>query len=146
MTHNKYFFKEKFHISELVPVQIYTRSILVAEPEEYLRQIYVNNLSKHGYVAEHCGNLSDVVNLVGSGSHGAMILSPHMEKGLKRFYEVVGYIREIRPSLVIITVGESLQPEILSNLMSLGVVSHLDRRFSRPKDIIEIINSVLKNH
>lgn len=140
-----YLLKQKFKISELVPNLSPARRILLVEPEYYVKHVYLKHLKEHGYEPFHSANLSDALLILKNMNADAAILNPHAEDEYKNFISRLSVLRNLYPSLPVITVGQSLPVSILSEIMALGVISHLEKRLTRPGDIITVIKTILQN-
>jgi hypothetical protein len=54
-----YIFKQKFDLNDLVSQpQVEFKTILVAEPEEYLLNLYCDYLSNHNYIPHACSHIN----------------------------------------------------------------------------------------
>ena len=138
-----YIHKQKFNISDLVPEDLRVRHVLVVEPEYYSRQLYVKHLREHGFKPAHSSDLSEGLVLLKSLKPQAAILSPHAESSYENFIYALSLVRKMYPELPIITVGEALPVSVLAEIMGLGVSGHLEKKLTRPGDIVTVINAIL---
>lgn len=138
-----YLLKQKFNITELAPAQA-VKHVMLVEPEYYAREVYLKHLSENGYGSSYSTNIPAALVILQAFRPDAIILSPHSEKTFENFIYGLSAIRRIHPQMPMVTVGNSLPVNVLSEIMSLGVVGHLEKKLTRPGDIIAVIKTVLE--
>lgn len=137
-----YIKKEKFNIADLVGKQESLSRIVICEPEEYLLALYEHHLVKHDFDVKFCLNVDEVGELIFSFSPRILLLNIEARNSNHNF---VLSLRRKFPDLSLVTMGYNIEGEIIKKLMAAGVCGHIDRRLSRPKDLIYIVKAVLNN-
>ncbi len=139
-----YIFKQKLDISHLVNLQQPAHRILVAEPEQYLLALYASYLRAHNYEVAQCQELEFLEGSLKNFAPHLLIINAHF---FADFHRLAGLLKNLKSEFAhfpIISLGDNLSGEMVKQLMELGVVSHIDRRFSRPGDIVSIAKNLLK--
>jgi len=141
-----YFFKQKFNITELADRPAPSLKIIIMETEEYLVALYTRYLQAHDFVALHCkeaGGLKDLIVyhqpdllIIGSGA----VLDPAF------LLELLFDIKRIFSTLPVITIGNNISPQMLKQLMSAGISGHIDRRLSKPEDVVAVVKTILQKN
>ncbi|MFA5991438.1 MAG: hypothetical protein WC794_04295 [Candidatus Doudnabacteria bacterium] len=137
-----YLFKEKFNIADLVDAQTQVRRVVICEPEEYLAALYGHYLTQHNFDIKHCPHVNGLKDLLVSFSPRLLVLNieaNNLERNL-----VLNLLRQF-PNIGVITMGYNTGGEVVKELMGAGICGHIDRRLSRPKDLIYIVKAVLSN-
>lgn len=137
-----YLFKEKFNIADLVDYQTQVRRVVICEPEEYLAALYGHYLTQHNFDIKHCPRVEGLKEVLGSFSPRLLVLNieaNNLERNL-----VLNLMRQF-PNVGVITTGYNTGGEVVKELMNAGICGHIDRRLSRPKDLIYIVKAVLNN-
>lgn len=139
-----YILKQKFNIRELANLPVVsTERVLLIVDEDYLRGIYEKHLLQEGFevVSSDFADVSFISEALETAGLLVVDFSDALWKHKLAFLKVVG--RDF-PGLAIITIGYDLGQEILEELMVLGVRGHLERKFSQPRDLVEITRVVLR--
>ncbi len=136
-----YIFKQKFDIRELTGQPKAVKRVMVFEPEIDLCGLYAYHISAADYFVKSCSNSGVFIN------HLQEFL-PHLllvnhQAVLSQSSSFFKKIRQEHPELLVITIGLGAGAEDLKNLMSSGVSAHLDRRTTKPQDIVAVIASLL---
>ena len=137
-----YLFKEKFNIADLVDTQTQVRRVVICEPEEYLASLYGHYLSQHNFDIKHCPQIDGLKELLFSFSPRLLVLNieaGNLQRGL-----VLNLLRQF-PNIGVITMGYNTGGDVVKELMDAGICGHVDRRLSRPKDLLYIVKAVLNN-
>lgn len=137
-----YIFKQKFTIGELVESAFLPRTVLVREMESYLLGLYTRHLSRNAFAVRHAPEGSDVVFAIADAAPDVFLFSFHHHEPAEEKVAVLQEVRNLYPTLPIVTVGRSLNGDVVKRLMALGVQSHVDRHTSRPEDIALIIKTL----
>lgn len=135
----KYIVTEKF--SMLNQPKADAGLVFVFEPEEYLLDLYCKYLLQEKYAVKGFRDLDMVVN------PKAGIEEPDVAVINTQFLQQPNF-RAFRSQTLpdrtkIISIGSGVDAGFVSNLMSLGVSSHLERRLSRPGDLVEIVRALI---
>jgi len=138
-----YLFKQKLRLEELVDVDSIKRRILMFEPDEDLAAVYARYLSFNNFQLRHVPTL---FNLQATLFNPELLIFradiPFPLAGTKNlFRRLMGDF----PGLKVITTGYNLSSEDIRELMSSGVVSHMNRRTSRPQDLVLVVKTILTN-
>ncbi len=137
-----YIFKEKFKIADLAHTPTQSHRVVVCEPEEYLAALYGHYLSAHNFDIKHCPQIGKLREVLNSFRPRLLILNieeKNADGGL------VQNLRRQFPNIRLITMGYNTGGEIIKELMNAGICGHIDRRLSRPKDLIYIVKAVINN-
>lgn len=126
-----YIFKQKLSLQDLVNIENQVFRILIYEPEEYLGAIYSRYLFSDRFDIMHCQSPAEVYENLNKFNPGLLIYNIDQDR---EFVYGRLIIKKI-PELKVITTAYNINHEVISRLMSLGVVSHINRRFSRPQDL-----------
>lgn len=138
-----YIFREKLNLLDLAGLETSPPVALVAESEEYLFGIYSQHLQRHNFVVVHCPEPMELPQAVLSHNPDILILNPRISEPFATL-KLVTALKNTFPALPVVTIGDDIDSEQLKRLMSAGIVSHIDRRFSRPRDIIMIVKSIVR--
>lgn len=138
-----YLFRQKLKISDLVVLEQNLQKILLAEAEEYRSALYSQYLSSETQVVLRCGDLYDLAGQIRKHSPHLLVLSVEMVPGFTRAVSLLRRLRSDYPGLQIVTLGHGLDADEVKQLMGTGVCGHVDRRFSRPQDLAEIVRTIL---
>ena len=139
-----YLLKQKFNIADLVEIPSEKVEVLLVLEEPSLGEIYHRHFLQQGYEA----NLADFTNLDYVSAllpTAALIVMDFYAHSQQPKLEFLRHVRKNFPRVSVITVGHALEDHVMHQLMEAGVVGHVNRKFSRPFDIIEIAKTILKN-
>lgn len=139
-----YITKQKFNLRELVGPLAPTKIILLVINEENLREIYRRQLIAHNFQV-YASPLGDVVAMA-HYLNSADLLIVELADTSDDKLEFLKIISKDFSNLPIVTVGHTVSGSILAKVMSLGVVSHFDRKFSRPADLAQIVKALFLNN
>lgn len=132
-----YLFKQRLILPSTTPASL----VFVVEPEEYLLDLYCKYLIAETFVVKGFKALEDI----GAGSAFAPDVVV-LNTALLRQPDFPKFKSDFLPAPVkIISIGIVEDQDIISKLMSLGVAGHLERRLSRPQDLVEIVKAVIYN-
>lgn len=138
-----YIFRRKFDIRELAaPVQ-QAKRVLIAEPEEYLRALYAHHLSDEDFFVKPCADAEALAGHIVAFIPDVLVINACLHGTAA---STARYLRQLcsrHPSLLVVTLGFGDSPEEVKHLMATGVSAHLDRKFSKPRDIVEIIRTLV---
>jgi DNA-binding NarL/FixJ family response regulator len=62
---------------------------------------------------------------------------------LGRAIKLIAQVKQRYPNLPVISMSESLQENHLDAIMNTGVSAHLNRQFSRPRDLLVTIEQII---
>ena len=140
-----YLFKQKFNVADLAKIPERKNRVLIFGSDVYLCQLYISHLRMSSLDARHCAGaellgraLADffpcllVVDLDSLGGFGESRL------------RWLNFKRDF-PSLLVVTISRNLDAQSVGKLMSAGVSSHINRNFSRPQDVAEVVKVLLNN-
>jgi DNA-binding response OmpR family regulator len=137
-----YLFKEKFNIAELAELPGKANRVVICEPEEYLAALYGHYLSQHNFDIKHCPQVDELKELLQNFLPRLLILN--IEKNHIQSHSVLRLRRQF-PNVEVITMGYNIGGDVVKELMSAGICGHIDRRLSRPKDLLYIVKALLNN-
>ena len=136
-----YIFRQKLNLGELVNHEQEPRKILVFEPEQYLGALYRHYLLEHNFDVKHCPELDRIKAALFDFSPHVLVFNAEWP-GSEGNREIMSIKRNF-PELVVVSTGYNIGNEDLKLLMQAGVSSHINRRLSRPQDLVEIVKAVL---
>ncbi len=139
-----YLFKQKLLIGDLVDLELRPKRVLIHEPEEYLSALYGSYLRAHNFEVAHCPNLNLLIQT--SADFLPDVLIFNLEAGQAKV--LVAWLSKFSrsfPNISVITTGFNTDAEVLKNLMPTGLISHINRRLSKPQDIVEVVKALLNN-
>jgi hypothetical protein len=115
--------------------------VFVFEPEEYLLDLYCKYLLQEKYAVKGFRDLDMAVSLKGEAAEPdvAVINTGFLQQPNFRVFRS----RTLPDRTKIISIGSGVDAKFVGNLMSLGVSSHLERRLSRPGDLVEIVRALI---
>lgn len=136
-----YVLKQKFNIADLAQVNPVRARVLLVLEEQLLGEIYRRHFFSHGFEAELAQerDLLRVTDLLKTSDLVVMDFSLENHGPRLQFLK---WIRQGFPRISVITVGHALEDSIMNRIMDAGVAGHVDRKFSRPMDIIEIAKTL----
>ncbi len=137
-----YLTKEKFSLKDLAEVHLRSPRVLLVINEETLRNIYRKHLETENFFVNPV-EFSEIFEVY-EGVKDADILILDFEVSV--FYQRLDFLKSLRkafPGLPVVTVGESLGEDMLTMLMSAGIVGHIDRKYTRPQDLLCLIKTVI---
>ncbi|MBL8029786.1 MAG: hypothetical protein JNN11_00895 [Candidatus Doudnabacteria bacterium] len=138
-----YIEKQKFNLYELVGESVRKKRILLLEPEYYSRGLYARHLKLGGMHVVCAENMDHCIFMVKTCEPDLALISPHSERDLNKFIDKLKDLRKEHEFLPIMTIGQYLPSDILGKMMNLGVASHMEKRLSRPKDVVLIIKTFI---
>ncbi len=139
-----YIFKQKFDISELISNPGFSGVILVAEPSSSLLGIYERHFAEKKMQIHACSNLDAIHPAIKEKQPFLAVLS--LDFFSKQPEEAEDFLLNLRtnfPRLKIMTLGFDASHTTLKKIMSVGVCGHLDKRLSRPEDVVVLACQIL---
>ena len=139
----QYIIQEKFHIAKVSNVNFFDFPVLLFEQENSLAGIYVKHFAQKNFVCHTCNSLNTLFNAVKVVMPKVLVLG--FPENIN-FSEIVSQIANLKNSfklLPIICYSYSLPAELVKELMALGVFSHIDRKFSRPRDLVNLVECLV---
>jgi len=135
-------FKQKFNISDLVDLQQKQLFVVVAEPITDLAALYKRYLSQSGFVVNHHSDAESLHAALGVLQPDVLLLSSQQYEKVNQVVAAVKKALEQNPKLYIITVGFDTPSDHLQQYMNAGIASHINRKTSRPNDVVDIIHTL----
>ncbi len=137
-----YLYRQKINLLELAPAKLQPKTVLLAEPEEYLLALYSGYLHNSNFKVHHCDQVELLEDMIIRHSPHILILSVHFFEQPAENLHLLRRLKHNYPSLPIVTVGYKLNSDHLRQFMSAGIDSYIERMLTRPKDIIMVINTI----
>ncbi len=131
-----YLFKQKLVFKPVPPARL----VFVVEPEEYLLELYCKHLLAEQYEVRGFRDLDALVLPPGRGAGPDVAVISTQQLRRPDFQDIK--TEKLPASVKIISVGSSTDADFIRNLMSMGVSSHLERRLTRPRDLVEIVGAL----
>lgn len=140
-----YLFKQKLDIYDLVGYEKESHKILLHEPEEYLAALYFHFLNKQNFHVRHVPKIEILEEELVNFKPKVLIFSLDSEQENKlNFFWLLNF-RKNFPNTSVITTGFNTNAETLKKLLNVGISSHINRKLSRPQDLVVLIQAVLNN-
>lgn len=138
-----YIFKQKLQLRDLVNIESSLKKVLIYEPEQYLAALYGHYLSAHNFDVKHCPNLSDLKIFAQMRRPDILIFSA---EGGGAFPEKIAWLSDFKknfPDVPVVTTGFKAETEALKQFMAIGISGHINRRLTKPQDLVVIVKSIL---
>lgn len=136
-----YLFNKSYLAENSVNVLPNYFTIVLYEPHETLASMYKMHLEASEFRVSLCSELAGLLGHIRKLRPHLLIASIEGTFGGLSTGEL-GEITEQFPYLHVITVSDNLNDTDIGSLMSLGVNSHINRKFSRPRDIALVARNV----
>ena len=138
-----YLVKEKFKLSDLANLPQRRSGILIHEPDDFLSALYGHYLQAHNFDIKHCPHLALLKDHLLALNPAVLILNAE-SVGRASGDQIGGLnFRRDFPYLKVVTVGRDLTGDQVRRLMDAGVCSHINRKFSRPQDLVILVQHLL---
>lgn len=138
-----YIFKQKLNLADLAGLDVLPKRILIYEPKDYLAELYAHYLRLHNFDIMHCPNLSEVSKMIAGFKPHLLIFCADGQDAALKTSGMISVLSRRFPDLRLLTTAHDLSRQGINDLMGAGVVSHLNRRLSRPQDIVHIVETLL---
>ncbi len=134
--------KQNFKIQELVELPRSGFQALLIFNDIPLREIYIQHFKNKNFqaIAFSFGEFHTILEYLEKVKLVILELTSGEEQDKLRFLQTTV---EKFPDLTFITVGNSLEKEILNEFMQLGAVGHIDRKFTRPEDLADLASMLI---
>lgn len=140
-----YLFRQKLDLRGLAGRDVLPKLVIVAEAEEYLSALYSYYLHNHNFEVLRCRQPKQLAGLMEHYPPHLLIFNPRFYGDISATVKFLGSVRKVYPLLPVVTVGSGISSQELGQLMACGIMSHIDRRLSRPSDIVIIAKTLLNN-
>lgn len=140
-----YIFKQKLQLADLAGLQSRPKRILIYEPESDLAALYAYYLREHNFEIKHCFNTDAIRQHVVSFQPHLLIFSADGPELSLKIKPIAATLIKEFPGLNLVSTGYSVSGRRIGELMSIGVISHINRRLSRPQDVVDVVKMVLYN-
>lgn len=138
-----YIFKQKFDLNELVlQPKVEFKTVLVAEPEEYLLNLYCDYLNKYNFTSHSCNHLNLLKSKTFFHQPDLLLLSLDLFTDKSKISSEFLQYRKQFPQIKILCLGQNVESKIVKEIMEFGVSSFIERRFSSPQDIVNLVKSI----
>ena len=137
-----YLIKEKFNFRDLANVVLLQKRVLLVIDEITLQDIYVRHLEAQQFLVT-TAKFADFFAIAEAVKSADMLILDFNKFIFNQRLEFLKSLVKSFPHLPVITIGFSLEEEMLSSLMALGIVGHLDRKLSRPQDLLALIKTLI---
>lgn len=137
-----YLTKEKFNIQDLVDLSFKPSRILVISADEMLRQIYQQHLEANKFLVG-LGHYKDLIPASEELTQYDLWILDIVNELFDEQQQWLVVAKNSYPNVKIITLGMGLPEGYLTNLMSAGIVGHIDRKLTRPQDLVLLIKTII---
>lgn len=138
-----YLYKQKLNLMELVPVVPAKKTILIFEPEEYLLALYSGYLTNHEFVVRPCTEAEELELKIGEHDPDLLMFNTQIFQEILEIKRILQSLKKQYPELPIVTISHNLDSNLIKELMNEGISSHIERKLTRPKDIVFVAKTVL---
>ncbi len=135
--------KQKFNIYDLAPEVIGQNKVIVLEPDFYLANLYKKYLEQSDFLVSRCSHPDYAQDHLAIFSPKALLVNSDSYKNVKMAAKAIEQYLLLVPGLVVVTLGFNTNSEDLRHLLDVGVCGHINRWSSRPKEIVELFNSLV---
>ena len=141
-----YLIKEKFNLLDLAPPRNQSsKLVLIVEPEEYLLSLYAHYLTNHSFKVVSCLQPSVLHKSISNHKPDLLIVNTGIFSQFGMLVEALKGLRDEFRSLPMVTIGYNLNGQELGKLMAAGISSHIDRKLTRPMDLVHVVKVILNN-
>ncbi|MDR3643012.1 MAG: hypothetical protein P4L74_05295 [Candidatus Doudnabacteria bacterium] len=139
-----YLVKQKFNVADLARIPEKKNRVLIYGSDLYLCQLYASYLRLCRLETRHCASQDLVANVL-SGFMPSLLLVDldSLSYSGDSWLKNLNFNRDF-PSLLIVTISGNSDSKSVAKLMSAGVSSHINRKFSRPQDVAEVVKVLLQ--
>jgi len=141
----QYLYKEKLNLLELFQIPAESKTVLLAEPEEYLLALYSGYLTNNNFSVKPCSQIRQLDGIIKKHSPDLLLFSVHFYEDISQGLDFLNSLSRDYPTLPVVTLGHNVGNDILKDLMSTGIVSHIERKLTRPKDIVVVAKTILNS-
>lgn len=141
----RYIVKQKINIADLVNLERLPHRVLIHEPEEYLLDLYNYHLAKHNFEVQSCQDVSKLEDCLVIFKPKVLIFNIDIQPNQSFQSHWLMSFKRKYPEINIITTGYNTDAEQLKVLLGLGVSSHVNRKLSRPQDLVVLVQAIIKN-
>lgn len=138
-----YLFRQQFKISDLAAPRQRNYSVIVVEPDLYLAKLHELHLTGAGFEVHHCHSPELLSQYLAEVPASVLLLNPEIYGDFKRAVDGIRVINKKFPHIHLVTIAYNLESANLKELMSSGISSHINRKLSRPRDVADIIKSLI---
>lgn len=141
----RYIVKQKLNIADLVNIKQQNHKILLYEPEDFLAGLYLKHLIGGDFEVKHSPVLELLYGHIKEFNPKVIIFNLDTSIDINTKINWLKNFKKESPEVYIITTGFNTTSEILRIILGLGISSHINRRLSRPQDIVVLAKTLLKN-
>lgn len=134
---------KKYDLRNQPFLSLYGATVLLAEPEAESSELYARRLAEVHMKVVRCPDLSEVLSHIEASTPDVVIINPSID--VRRGLRAVAAVRGAFPAIPLITVGVGLPDDHLDAIMKSGVSYHLDRRLSRPRDLLVALEQIFSS-
>jgi hypothetical protein len=140
-----YLFRQKIDLRELAGAEYSPRLIMLAEPEEYLLALYSYYLQNYNFIVKNCADASILEEMISAHNPSLLFFNPGFYGKISQAASFLKKMMANFPFLQVVTIGNGVSEKELKLLMQTGIVSHIERRLSKPKDIVAVAETIFNN-
>lgn len=133
----QYIYSKKMHYQP----ELLTHKVIVLEEDSALRSMYCKYITEAGYLGLPIKTHEEILAAVVEHVPVALVFNPIYQGEL--LTNVLNRLRKIAPEMHLVSIGFSVTDAQMRELMKLGVKSHINRMFSTPRDVVEILKNLI---
>jgi hypothetical protein len=115
--------------------------VLLAETEPEALALYARHLAQVRLLVNVCLDLSQLARQAAEIRPQLLVINPTSD--LSAAIAVLRQVMTAQPGLPVITVGSAIPDSYLDRLMASGVVLHINRNLSQPRDVAVAARQIL---
>jgi hypothetical protein len=135
--------KQKFNLADARSLPAAPALILTIGLEEYLAALYRPDMFLPEFYAKHYLWTLEVEEKILEERPAVLLIDTDTYFKKPEFHKIISQVRRTFPGLPILTIGLNSDAELVKQLMALGVAGHINRKFSRPEDVVTVVKTVL---
>lgn len=117
-------------------------TVVLYEPHEFLSRMYRRHLENIQFRVIVCDELGNLLELIRKNRPHVLIAAIGSSlEGIS--LDELAIVNDNFPYLHVVTLSDNLEDADISSLMKLGVSSHVNRKFTRPRDIASVARHVV---
>lgn len=138
-----YYIQQKFQITDFLSPKLPQKKITVAADDDELRRLYCFYLHQHNFQAFPCAGVDSVHEHLKNFQPHLLLFCMNGEGKQRDALRHITVLSRQYPELKIVTIGIISRHDELKEILDLGVCGHIDRKLTRPRDIIEVVKVIL---
>ena len=119
-------------------------TVLIFSNESEIASLYGMHLTDRFFTVVFCEDVSKLVSTIHEQNPAVVLL--HLSDNVDSLLRKLSSFRRTYPDLPIVTVGLSLSEESMKAVMRLRGAGHINREYSKPKDIVVLLEQIISQN